>query len=59
METTKMLLSVVFICLVNFWTMTVNEKNYIGEHRELLIIGTQEKDLNILGGKPFVDQSHK
>ena len=34
-------------------------KNYIGEHRELSIIGTQEKDLNIIGGNPFADKATK
>ena len=42
----------------NFWTMPVNEKLH-GEHRELSIIGTQEKDLNIIGGKPFADKATK
>ena len=58
MEIAKRLLSVVFICLVIFGPCQ-STKNYNGEHRELSIIGTQEKDLNIIGGKPFADKATK
>ena len=58
MEIAKMLLSVVFICLVIFGPCQ-STKKYVGEHRELSIIGTQEKDLNIIGGKPFANKATK